>query len=122
MKILYPVGYIWVKIQKIKASSHENPLPSWLYTSQNTENALSMHKMGFRTFKLTYIIRGLHDNDFIISYLKIILMIFPSLIHGTFDIKFKAVIFLQLVCITEWCENRIHYLRMKTNSFRIGSS
>ena len=41
MKILYPIGYI--------------------YHSQNIENAVSMHKMGFGTFSLAYIMKGLYD-------------------------------------------------------------
>ena len=41
MKILYPIGY--------------------LYQSQNIENAVSMHKMGFGTSSLAYIIKCLYD-------------------------------------------------------------
>ena len=59
MKILYPLGYI----------------PK----SKNIENALSIHKMGFKTSSSAYITRG---NVFMTNYWKIIVIILIFYIHA----------------------------------------
>ena len=57
-----------------------------MYKSKNIENAVSTHKMGFRTSCLAYIMRGLYDIS-----LGIILIIFSLFMQGTFDVEPKAI-------------------------------